>query len=110
MPRHNGFEACRRIVEPLNEDKALVRKDLLPLATNPKPATSMDDLTAGLEAWDTNTCLVEKSDGVLPAPDPERLALVGLLPPDISANVIIQMELPWFESFEQVKKHALKFL
>ena len=30
VPRHNGFEAWRRIAEPINDDKALVRKDLLP--------------------------------------------------------------------------------
>ena len=29
VPRH-GFEALRRISEPVNEDKALTRKDLLP--------------------------------------------------------------------------------
>ena len=108
LPRHNGFEAWRRIVELVDEDKASVRKDLLPLPTNPKPATPMGDLTAALEAWDTNKRLFEKADGVLPVSDQERLALVGLLPSDISANVIMQMELRGFESFEQVKRYALK--
>ena len=50
VPTHNGFEAWRRVVEPVIEDKALIRKDLLPLVTNPKPASSMDDLSAALEA------------------------------------------------------------
>ena len=27
VPRHNGLEAWRRVAEPLNEDKALRRKD-----------------------------------------------------------------------------------
>ena len=40
VPRHNGFEAWRRVVEPVNEDKALIRKDLLPLVTNPKRLTT----------------------------------------------------------------------
>ena len=31
VARHNGFEAWRRIAEPINEDKALRRKELLPL-------------------------------------------------------------------------------
>ena len=35
VPRHNGLEACRRFVELVNEDKALIPKDLLPLVTNP---------------------------------------------------------------------------
>ena len=29
VPRHNGFEARRRVPEPVTEDKALLRKDLL---------------------------------------------------------------------------------
>ena len=49
VARHNGFEVWRRVVEPVNEDKALLRKDLLPLVTSPKAASSMDDLTTALE-------------------------------------------------------------
>ena len=48
MPRHHGLEAWRRIAEPVNEDKALLRKDLLPLVTNPKAATDINDLNAAL--------------------------------------------------------------
>ena len=29
VPRHNGLEAWRRVMEPINDDKALARKDLL---------------------------------------------------------------------------------
>ena len=41
VPRHNGLEAWRQLAEPINEDKQLVVKDLLPLVTNPKGATNM---------------------------------------------------------------------
>ena len=91
VPRHNGFEAYRRIAEPVNEDKALVRKNLLSAVVHPKSATSMDNLQAALEVWDTNKCVFESSDGVFPAMDQQRLALIGLLPPDISSNVIMEM-------------------
>ena len=96
VPRHIGFEAFRRIAEPVNEDKALVRKDLFSRLTNPKPATSLDDFTAAREAWDTNNRLFEKADGKLPSPDQKRLALIGLLRQDISANVIMEIEQPGF--------------
>ena len=52
--RHNGFEAWRRIAEPVKKDKALVRRDLLPLVTNPRAAPSMDALTKALKDWETN--------------------------------------------------------
>ena len=109
VPRHNGFEAFRRIAEPVNEDKVLVRKDLLSAVVHPKSATSMDNLQAALEVWDTNKRLFESAD-VLPAPDQQRLALIGLLPPDISSNVIMEIEKPGFEMFSAIKKYALKLV
>lgn len=66
VPRHNGFEAWRRIAEPVQEDKAVLRKDHLPLVTNPKAAASMDDLTTALETSETNKRLFERADGKLP--------------------------------------------
>ena len=35
VERHNELEAWRRIAEPINEDKAHVRRDLLATVTNP---------------------------------------------------------------------------
>ena len=110
VPRHNGFEAFRRLVEPVNEDKALVRKDLLSAVVHPKSATSMENLQTALEVWDTNKRLFEQADGVLPAHDQQRLALIGMLPPDISATVIMEMEKPGFGTFQEVKKYALKLV
>ena len=45
VPRHNGFEAWRRMAEPINEDEPMLRQALLPLVTNPRHATSVDDVT-----------------------------------------------------------------
>ena len=39
VPRHSGFEAWRRIAELINDDKALVCKELLPKLPNPRHAT-----------------------------------------------------------------------
>ena len=110
VPRHNGFEAFRRLVELVNEDKALVRKDLLSLVVHAKSATSMDDLQSALKVWDTHKRLFEKADGVLPSPDQERLALIGLLAPDIFSNVTMELEKPGFGTFQEVKKYALKLV
>ena len=49
VPRHNGLEAWRRLAEPINEDKSLMQKDLLPLVNNPKGASDIDDLESKLE-------------------------------------------------------------
>ena len=54
VPRHNGFEAWRRIAEPINDDKSAMRRELLPRVTNPKSAKSIDDLEQCLEDWMTD--------------------------------------------------------
>ena len=104
VPRHNGFEALRRIAEPVNEDKALTRKDLLPLVTNPKTAGNMDDLNTAFETWGTNKRLFQRADGKLPDAEQERLAFIGILPSDISPNVIMEMAKPGFETYSEVRK------
>ena len=53
-PSHNGLEAWCRFAEPISEEWIFILKDLMPLVTNLKPATSLDDLAQALEAWDTN--------------------------------------------------------
>ena len=54
VERHNGLEVWRRMAQPINEDKALVRRDLLSAVTNPKGASSMDKMETAVEGWDTN--------------------------------------------------------
>ena len=49
VQRHNGLEAWRRIVEPINEDKSHVGRDMLSIVTNSKGATSMDGIEAAVE-------------------------------------------------------------
>jgi hypothetical protein len=48
VPRHNGLEVWRRVSEPINEDKALIHKDLFPQVTNRKGASTMDGVSGAL--------------------------------------------------------------
>ena len=110
MPRHNGLEAWRRIAEPINEDKILILKDLLPAVTNPRPATSLDDLSTALEAWDTNLRLFSAAGGVPPSSEQKRLSFVAMLPPDVSAHVTMHLELPQYATYGALKAFALKYV
>ena len=49
VARHNGFEACRQIAMPINDDKILILQELLPLISNPKSVTDIHH--SGFEAW-----------------------------------------------------------
>ena len=49
VQRHNGIEAWRRLAEPINEDKAMVRRDLLAAVTNPKGASSIEKIELAIE-------------------------------------------------------------
>ena len=72
VQRHNGLEAWRRIAEPINEGKQHIRRDLLSIVTNPKGATSMDNIEAADEAWNTNIRLVVAADGDEPSESAKR--------------------------------------
>ena len=99
VPRHNGLEAWRRVAEPINDDKTLIRKDLLPLITNPRAATTLDGITTALEDWDTNLRLFREAGGSEPNDESKRLTIVQLLPLDVSAYVAMHMELPELSSY-----------
>ena len=40
VDRHNGLEACRRIAEPINDDKSLILQELFAPVTKPRGAYS----------------------------------------------------------------------
>ena len=67
VTRHNGFEAWRRLAEPINNDKALLRKELLAGVTNPWHASNVDDVEKALREWDTNKRLLIEAGGSLSA-------------------------------------------
>ena len=67
----------------------------------------MSDLDTALETWETNKRLFERADGKLPDAEQERLAFIGILPGDISPNVIMEMAKPGFETYAEVRKYTL---
>ena len=70
----------------------------------------MDDLNTALETWETNKRLFERADGKLPDADQERFAFIGILPGDISPNVIMEMAKPGFETYAEVRKYTLRLV
>ena len=80
VPRRNGIEAWRRLAEPINEDKAMVRRDLLASVTNPKGASSIDKIEPAIEEWDTTIRLFVAADGTPPTDETKRMTLVQMLP------------------------------
>ena len=110
VPHHNGFEAWRRIYEPVNEDKALRRKDLLLKVTNPRAASGINDLAKALEDWETSKREFEEADGARQTDDSERLVFLDLIPQEISAHVIMHMDMPGYETYDAIRKYALKMV
>ena len=110
VPRHNGLEAWRRIYEPINEDNILIRKDLLPLITNPKAASSIDAIPLALENWDTNQRLYKAAGGDDISEQQKRLTFIQMLPRDVCAYVTMHIELPEYHKFADLKRFALKYV
>ena len=67
--RHNGIEAWRRLAEPINEDKSMLRRELLAAVTNPKGASNIEKIEHVIEEWDTNIRLFVAADGDSPTSD-----------------------------------------
>lgn len=110
VPRHNGLEAWRRIAEPINDDKALIRKSLLAIVTNPKPAGSLERVEQALADWDTNTRLFLEADGPVQDEQSWRISLEAMLPSEIQAHITMHWEQPEYSSFMALKKYVLKYV
>ena len=92
VPRHNGLEAWRQLAEPINEDKELLQKDLLPLVTNPRPASSMDKVEDAVLEWDTNMRHFKKAGGVEPPDYQKRITIIRMLPIEVGAYISMHCE------------------
>ena len=106
VPRHNGLEAWRRIAEPINDDKALIRKSLLAIVTNPKSAGSLERVEQALADWDTNTRLFLEADGPVQDEQSRRISL----PSEFQAHITMHWEQPEYNSFMALKKYVLKYV
>ena len=70
----------------------------------------MDDLSKALEDWETSKRLFAEADGKLPEDSNQRLVLNDMLPPDVSSNVLMHMDMPGYEMYDKIKKYAVKFV
>ena len=80
LERHNGLEVWRRLAKPINEDKAMVRRDLLACVTNPKGATNMDNIESAVKEWETNLRRFVAANGGAPTEEAKRMTLIQMLP------------------------------
>ena len=87
-----------------------MRSDLLPLANNPKSASTINDLQQKLEDWDTNRLLMVENGASLPNDETRRLAFVEMLPAEINAYITMRLDDPSFDTFSNIKKYALKYV
>ena len=108
--RHNGFEVWRRIAEPINEDKAMVRRHLLPLVTNPRGAASVDKIEAAIGEWDTNCRLFAEADGPAQDEQSRRISLVSMLPKEVNAHISMHWDLPEYRTYTSLKKYIIKYV
>ena len=90
VSRHNAFEAWR-LAEPINDDKALLRKELLPWVAISRHASNVDDVKKALREWDTSKRLFTDAGGSIPVDDLERLALVDMMPPDCNVHITMHL-------------------
>ena len=58
VERHTGLQAWRVFAEPINEDKAIMRKHLLPLVNNPIAGKALNEVEDRLRDWNTNCILI----------------------------------------------------
>ena len=92
VAKHNGLEAWRQLAEPVNEDKKLLQKDLLPLVSNPRGAQSMDKVEDAVREWDTNIRLFKKAGGIEPPDYQKRIFLVRMLPIEVGSYISMHWE------------------
>ena len=62
--------------EAINDDKVMVRRDLLATVTNPEGASSIDKIEPAIEEWDTNIRLFVAADGDAPTDETKRMTLI----------------------------------
>ena len=110
VERHNGLEAWRTMAEPVNQDKTLMRKELLTLVNNPVAAKTIDEYEGRLRDWNTNLRLMQENDGVVPSDDQKRAILIDMLPPEVNMYVTLRLEEEAFDSFSKVKAWALRYV
>ena len=73
-------------------------------AIRPAACRDHDDLNKALEDWETSKRPFAEADGNLPEDSNERLAFIDMFPPDVSANVLKNMDMPGYETYDKIKR------
>ena len=110
VTRHHGLEAWRKLAEPVNEDKLLLRKDLLPKVNAPRAAATPTDIEQAIEDWDTTIRLYKKAGGAEPTDADRRLTLLQILPAEIAAHATMHMDSPEHDTYLKLKKYVIKYV
>ena len=98
------------LAEPINDDKIIVQKELLTSVLHPKAAANMERVEDALTEWNTNIRLFLKAGGQPMADSQRRLALIDMLPPDISSYITMHLDLPEYASYDGLRKFVLKYV
>ena len=54
--------------------------------------------------------LFAEADGKHPEDSNERLAFIDMLPPDVSTNVLMHMDMPGYETYDKIRRYAVKMV
>ena len=56
--------------------------------------------------WETSNRLFVEDDGNLPEESNDLLSFIDAFPPDVPANVLMHMDMPAYEKYDEIKTHA----
>ena len=110
VERHCGFRAWQVMAGGINEEKAELRRDLLSKVTNPRAATSVNDVERALEDWRTTKRIFTEADGKLPDGETLHLAFLGMLPQEVYTYVALHLDSGEFGTADKLEKFVLKYV
>ena len=90
VERLNGFEAWRKITEPIRSTSVAMRIAFRKNAWNPAPAKTIQDYAVKLEKWETDYRKYIEVGGERISDEQRRELLIGILPPDLSVAMMIE--------------------
>ena len=62
-----------------------------------------------LSDWETSKRLFFEADGVLPAPDLERLTLIDMLPAEVNTYVTMHLDVPEYDILQKLRHFVLEY-
>ena len=104
----NGFEVWRRINDAIFSRAERRQDELYTKIHNPRAATSIHDVAAALEEWDTNQRLFGQGGGVALRDDELRNLVMKVVPAILRDQLVykIQEPWPWEQLKDWIREHA----